>query len=375
MRRTHFNPRHLVITMRTFTVSFVAAVIAATVANPLVAAENALPQHARCIVEQGQQYIEQGRYEQAIREFTCVIEQDPTGVEGYRGRIEAALLLGRYSDALGDYARVTANVLPVHPDGRATILAGYAARLAAAPDDITALMGASFARWSDFEYLQTIHLLNHLLEVEPNNVFGNLFRGSSRLLKGVTGDKGVADIERALALAPQSADVRFIVADAYTYGLSEPERAFVEASFALDGGLDTPRVHAILATSYHAFGDDESASLHLLRHFELVTTELVPTAPLPPNTSVNLSLAPGRVYEIPVLVVAGETLAITTSSRDYWDTIAVLLAPDGTPVTGSDDENAYFAAFEWVAKATATYRLRVTFFESVNSGELVVVRD
>jgi acyl-CoA hydrolase len=44
-------------------------------------------------------------------------------------------------------------------------------------------------------------------------------------------------------------------------------------------------------------------------------------------------------------------------------------------VTGSDDENAYFAAFEWVAKATATYRLRVTFFESVNSGELIVVRD
>ena len=375
MRKTHFNLRHLVITMRTFTVSFVAAVFAATATISPASADNIVSHHSKCTVEQGQQYIHQGRYEQAIREFTCVIDQDPTGVEGYRGRIEAALLLGRYSDALGDYARVTANVLPVHPDGRATILAGYAARLAAAPNDITALMGASFARWSDFEYLQTIHLLNHLLEVEPNNVFGNLFRGSSRLLKGVAGDKGVADIERALALAPQSADVRFIVADAYTYGLSDPERAFVEASFALDGGLDTPRVHAILATSYHAFGDEESASIHLLRHFELLTTELVPTAPLAPNTTVNLSLAPGRVYEIPVSVVAGETLAITTSSRDYWDTIAVLLAPDGTPVSGSDDENVYFAAFEWVAKTTATYRLRVTFFESVNSGELVVVRD
>ncbi len=35
-----------------------------------------------------------------------------TQVEGYRGRIEAELLLGRYSDAVGDYARVTAFVLP-----------------------------------------------------------------------------------------------------------------------------------------------------------------------------------------------------------------------------------------------------------------------
>ena len=69
-----------------------------------------------CSAEQGQIYIDEGRYEQAIREFTCLIEAQPTEVEGYRGRIEAELLLGRYSDAVGDYASVTALVLPVHPD-------------------------------------------------------------------------------------------------------------------------------------------------------------------------------------------------------------------------------------------------------------------
>jgi tetratricopeptide (TPR) repeat protein len=329
---------------------------------------------SKCTAEQGQSYIEQGRYEQAIREFSCRIEQDPTAVEGYRGRIEAALLLGRYSDALADYARVTANVLPVHPEARDVIFAGYAARLAARPNDIPALTGESFARWSNYEYLPAIQVLNQLLEVQPNNAYGNLFRGSSRLLKGVTRDKGVADIERSLTLASENPHARFIVADAYTYGLSDPERAFAEASLALNGGLDTPRVHAILATSYFAFGDEAAASIHLLRHFELVTTELIATAPLTPNTTVAVNLAPGRVYEIPVSVAAGDTLAISTTSRDYWDSIAVLLAPDGTPVTGSDDQDKYFAAFEWVAKATGTYRLRVTFFESVNSGELLVTR-
>jgi tetratricopeptide (TPR) repeat protein len=375
MRITQLKLDQPAIIMRSIATSIVTAIITGISANFAFSAEDLSTGPSHCTVAQGDQYIEQGRYDKAIQEFTCVIEQDPTAVEGYRGRIEAELLLGLYSDALGDYARVAANVLPIHPDARDTINAEYQARLAAAPDDVRALMGASFARWANYEYLQAIHLLNHLLEVQPNNVFGNLFRGSSRLLKGATRDKGVLDIERALELAPQSPDVRFIVADAYTYGLIDPERAFAEASLALDGGLDTPRVHAILATCYFAFGEEQTAAIHLLRHFELVTTELVATAPLAPNTSMTVNLAPGRVYEIPVFVAAGQTLAISTSSRDYWDSIAVLLAPDGTPVTGSDDANAYFAAFEWVAPATATYRLRVTFFESVNFGELVVTRN
>jgi hypothetical protein len=53
----------------------------------------------------------------------------------------------------------------------------------------------------------------------------------------------------------------------------------------------------------------------------------------------------------------------------------VLLAPDGTPVVGSDDFKFYYAGFDWVAQGTGTYRLQVTSFESVNTGVLVVTRD
>ena len=74
-------------------------------------------------------------------------------------------------------------------------------------------------------------------------------------------------------------------------------------------------------------------------------------------------------------MAAGETISIATSSRDFWDSIVVLLAPDGTPVVGSDDANSYFAAFDWVAQATGTYRLQVTSFESIDTGALVVTRD
>ena len=98
-----------------------------------------------CTAAHAQAQIDAGRYDLALREFSCVIDADPTGVEGYRGRIEAELLLGRYSDSVRDYARVTAFVEPVHPDAQSTILGGYAARLKLAPDDLPALTGMSFA--------------------------------------------------------------------------------------------------------------------------------------------------------------------------------------------------------------------------------------
>jgi hypothetical protein len=58
----------------------------------------------QCSLEQRQIYIDAGRYRDAIREFTYVIERQPTEAEGYRGRIKAELLLGRYSGTFRDYA-------------------------------------------------------------------------------------------------------------------------------------------------------------------------------------------------------------------------------------------------------------------------------
>jgi hypothetical protein len=328
-----------------------------------------------CSSTQGQVFIEEGRYDHAIREFSCVIDAAPTEVEGYRGRIEAKVLLGRYSDAVRDYQNVVAFVLPVHPDAKSTILAGYTARLAGSPNDIKALTGLSFARWWFFDYAQAIQVLNHMMTLTPNDLYPNLFRGSSRLLSGATKAKGIADIERAIQIAPANPHVRFIVADAYTYGLPDPARAFTEASLALEWGLNTPRIHAILGAAHNAFGNVAEAAGHIETSIDLVTTELVPGSPLPAGSSIDLDYVPGRVYEIPINVTAGETIAISTGSRDFWDTICVLVGPDGTPVIGSDDDNFYHARFSYVAPAAGTYKLKVTFFESVITGSLNVTRD
>src|SRR5262245_19751071 len=215
-----------------------------TFATALLLTGFAAPARAQaCTAQQGQTYINDGRYKQAVKEFTCLIDLAPTDAEGYRGRIEAQLLLGLYSDAFADYGRVTARVVPVHPEATTVILAGYDARLAADPQSITALTGASFARWFLFQYAAATHLLDDLLAVQPANRYGNLFRGSSRMLRGAT-NAGVADLEYGIALDPENPHVHAIAGDAYTYGVPDPARALAEATLAFEGGLDTPRVHA-----------------------------------------------------------------------------------------------------------------------------------
>jgi tetratricopeptide (TPR) repeat protein len=345
----------------------VASLLASVVATPVDAAPD-------CSTATGQAFIDQGRYDRAVTEFTCVIRDDPTSVDGYRGRMEAFVLLGRYADAVHDGTRFTADVEPAHPDAQQAVIRGYVDRLAARPTDIPALAGMTFARWWFFDYPAAIKYAGQLLDVQPTAVVGWLFRGSSRALHHVQTSRGAADLERALQLDGANPSAHYIVADAYAYGFGDLERAYGEASIALGGGLDTPRVHAILGAALNSFGETAAAAAEIARHFELVTEQTVTSAALEPGGSVALDLVPGRVIEIPIPAVAGQPISIATSSKDYWDTIALLVAPDGTPVLGSDDVNGYFAAFAYIPPASGTYSLRVTFFESVITGVLNVTR-
>jgi hypothetical protein len=148
----------------------------------------------------------------------------------------------------------------------------------------------------------------------------------------------------------------------------------VEASTATAAFSEPVLVETKLHAPARRPGDLATAAAHIQRHNDLVTTELLPAPALAPGGSLSLDLVPGRTFAIPIAATAGESISISTSSRDFWDSIAVLQAPDGTPVVGSDDANKYFAAFDWVAQETGTYTLQVTSFESVSTGKLVVTR-
>lgn len=330
-------------------------------------------------LENGQQKIDEGRYEEAIDVYSCVLEADPASVDAYRGRAEAELMLGLYSDAYRDmYANVIAAVQPADIVSLGDqIIASYDARLAEDPGDLAALRGCSFARWSYFQYDGALPLLDELLAREPNDVFARLFRGSNRLFSGADVDGGRSDMDEAIALDPENAHVRYVVSDAYTYAYPDAERAYSEADLALQWGLDTPRVRAILGAALDQTGDRLRAAYQVEQHIELVTTSRVGLSALAAGSSVRVDLVPGKTFRIPIEATAGETIKISTgsSSPNVWDSILVLFSPNGAPVVSNDDDDGFFAGLDWVAPASGTYTLRVTGFEAIFTGPLDVTRE
>lgn len=326
-------------------------------------------------LEDGQAFIDQGQYNLAVDCFTEFIAENPTSPEGYRGRIEALLMQRRYSDAMLDVSRFNALVIPADPDAAGWILEHYETRIAADPNDTVALTGGSFAYWWNFDYATALLHLETLDNIASDDPYAVLFQGSARLLSGVEQAEGEQDFAYALLLDTFNPHARFIVADGYTYGLPKPNRAFIEAALARLGGLDTPRVNAIFAACFEAWGNMPVSSYYLRRHFDQVTSNLVVQAPLGNNKTRDVQFTPGMTVEIPVTIQAGKIFRVETSSPsgEVYDTVAVLLTTSGIPLTGSDDTDEYFAAFQWTAPVTATYKLRVTTFEAVSTG-LVRIR-
>ena len=316
-----------------------------------------------------------GQLEVTPEATPCLDETGALDVNAYRGQIEAALMAGSYSNALGHFTQMQKVVIPVIPDAFDQMLAAYETQVSASPDDLIALIGQSFAQWWVSDYEAAIATTSHLLELMPDNVYATLFRGSSRLFAGDL-EGGEADIARALELAPNSPDVHFIAADAYTYALWDLPRALEQATLARDLGLNTPRVNAILATAYMDQGDETRATQFFADHIAGATSEYVDTEPLAARSSITLAFVPGRTYRIPVEAAAGETLTLLASSEvDGVDTLAVLLDPDGTQVTSNDDYTDLNAGIVRQVEAAGTYTLVIGTFEGAGTGEVVLSRE
>lgn len=328
------------------------------------------------LLQRGQKLLDKGKYESAIDAYSQYVDLNPTLVDGYRGRIEANLMLRRYSDCVRDYARITAMVIPVHPDASEQIYAHYESRLQNHPHELRSMMALSFAHWWYFDYATAVTELNRILHRHPNNRYALLMRASSLLLSREDPQQGLVDLQRAISLDPCNPHVRFIAADAYTYGEHDYVEAYAQAQMAFAGGLDTPRLHAILAVCYASFGEELLAAEETMTHITMVATNYISAQPLPIGGNANWTLAAGDAIVIPIDAVAGESIIVTTDgpNGDVWDTILVLLAPDGTPVVAADDVVDYLAALNWEAPINGTYRLIVTSFESVQAGEMTVSR-
>ncbi len=262
----------------------------------------------------GQRLIDRGQLNKAYRYYSALIKEHPASIDGYRGRIETLVLMRQYAHALADYSRIVANVIPTQPDAISKMLSDYQDRLAQKPQDVPALSGGSFVHWCSFDFDTASEWVDRLLIVRPQSPYGLLYRGSLRTLSGSDIQAGIQDLEAAIGLDGWNPHVRFVVADAFTYGAPNATRAFWEANLAIVLGLDTPRLRAILAASYFSFGFPELAARELLKHINVVTESTMTTSPLAEGDTFTLDLVAGLTYEIPVHATAGSSLSLVTDS-------------------------------------------------------------
>jgi tetratricopeptide (TPR) repeat protein len=173
--------------------------------------------HGQSACVSGIDYLAQGQasytnsdYATAVDAFTCAIQADQTNYAAHRGRFEAALLLGRYNLAISD-----ANALKDYaPEQFEAALADYDARLNANSSDVHTYMHRALLYWTTTQDALVLQDCARILELDPQNAFAYLFRGSSNQYLG---DRltPAADFTQALLLDPNNADIYALIGSTY----------------------------------------------------------------------------------------------------------------------------------------------------------------
>ena len=223
------------------------AVLAACLLVPAAVAHGAGNPTAR--PEQGQAFIDEGRYEKAVQEFTCVIAAAADRGRGLprprRGGAPPRPLLGRHGRLRPGHGPRPARA----PGRRCHDPRRLRGPARGRPERDPGADGRELRPLVDFDYAQAIQraqpssrrppgrpVRQPLPRLEPpaEGRDEGARRGRPRPRDRARPHEPRCPLGRRRRLRVRPAD---------------PERAFAEASLALDGGLDTPRVHAILGAA------------------------------------------------------------------------------------------------------------------------------
>lgn len=159
---------------------------------------------------QGQTSYASGNHSAAIDAFTCAIQLDSTNYQAYVGRFQAALLAGRYGLAVND-----ANALKdLAPDLFNATLEDYTMSLNMDNGDTQTLMFRALLYWTMAEDRRVLEDCQRIIELDPQNAFAYLLRGSSNQYLG---DRLTppADFTQAVNLEPTNADIYALIGSTY----------------------------------------------------------------------------------------------------------------------------------------------------------------
>lgn len=307
----------------------------------------------------GNSALESGDYEMAIMEFTCVIEADDTNLEAHLGRGSAYVLAGDLLHANYDYGLVS---MQSNPQVFRDAITRYSSSIEANPDDITAYILRVYTNYTspwggplDEVYADG----ERIIELDPNNAFGYLFRGFANWYLG-NRQAAEEDYIRALELAPNNPAFYAHIATDYRRGF--PDRALENVNRAIELAPEEQGVYYLLrATIRNQTGHDVLAGEDLVRFMELIQTEVI-VQNMELNVPTTLPMTAGQVYRISFQVEAGQSVSISAPIvNDSSFPVMVLLADDGTPLIGLKSDPSWgYTIPDYTIPADGTYTVLVT---------------
>ncbi|MBL8152674.1 MAG: hypothetical protein JNM70_00705 [Anaerolineae bacterium] len=328
-------------------------------------------------LKEADQLMQAEDFTAALAAYQCAIQIKPDEFIAYQSGVEAALRAGDFM------AMAEINFLMLHRFGGKAfenVLTHYDQVLKANPDDAWANVYSAYYLMQAGMFRQALTNVDHAIALGLDNASVRIIRWGVNYWMQKP-DDAAADYEKAAAFDPKNPGIVFNMAMSSFFG-----QELTNANSYLDEtaqlGATSPLVTLFMGDVDAAAGDAALAAQHYLDYMALVAPTVVPAGTLVLNERLTVPVHPGETYHFSVDLKVGEVWKVNTSvgfKAPWMDPVLVLLAPDGTPLIGNNDdlpgEPAGNAALTYTPEVTGTYTLVMTTYAGIGEGTVKLVAE
>jgi tetratricopeptide (TPR) repeat protein len=346
-------------------------------------------------IERGVAYAMLNDFDASIEDFNQALEMDESNVYALGSRGWAYARSGDYEAAVGDFNRVL-EINPLFKDSAMTLGDSQRVTISAYIDAVADLEAANETieqgednsktyRRRGIAYLNLGQLddaltdLTQAIELDDEDVEAYFTRGT---LRGYYRDDftgALADFERIMEIDPDYANA-YMLHGAIQSQLENYAEAIDDYTRYLELEPDQVGFYLNRGIMYSLNGDDAEAAQDYVTYASRDSIRPVDLGSLTVGEPTLLTMSNNKVFELTFDVQAGENLKLSAAATNVSlsiDTLIIVLAPDGTPLTANDDNIAEVDATavirDFEVPEDGTYTLIVTHAGGWREGEVAVL--
>jgi tetratricopeptide (TPR) repeat protein len=241
------------------------------------------PKNSWAYNNRGSTKLDLKKYSEAIPDFTKAIELDPKDASAYVNRGVAKAKQGKYSEAIADYTKAIAldpkdasvyvnrGLAKAEQGKYSEAIADYTKAIALDPKTPKAYLGRGVAKAVLKRFSEAVLDFTKLVELHPKNAFPYFLRGFAKLeLKKYS--EAIADFTKAIELDPNDAQAYMGRGDANN-ALKNYSEAIADCTKAIELDPKLAETYRIRGKAYQAIGKTEEAKADFAKAEELKITE------------------------------------------------------------------------------------------------------